>query len=331
MKWNVSDKASKLHDDALIWDNHACLTLDLDDHYLPQLKRFKDSGVDMVVLNVGFDLYPWERTVLRIAHLRRWLLAQSGLYRLIESVEDIWQAKRDNKLAVAFDIEGFVAVEEHISLIQFFYDLGVRWMLIAYNINNEAGGGVHDDDSGLTDFGRGVLDEMARVGMIACCSHTGPRTAMEVFEYSDNPVILSHSNPKALKDHPRNVSDELMQACAATGGVVGINGVGIFLDDVETKTESLLQHIDYAVELIGAEHVGIGLDYTVDPSVCDLDLTELSRAYPPENEYEDGVTLVKPEQLPELTERLLGLGYNEQDIRAVLGENWVRVAERVWK
>ncbi len=329
--WNVSPRAAEVHANALVWDNHACVTLDLDNRYMPDLRRFRDSGVDMLVINVGFDAYPWERTILRLAHLRNWLLTHPEDYVLALTVDEILRAGQEAKLAVCFDIEGTVAIEEHVSLIRLYYDLGVRWMSIAYNLTNRVGGGIHDDDPGLTDFGRRMLDEMASVGMLVCCSHTGHRTCRDVFEYSQNPVLFTHSNPSALKNHPRNIPDDLMKACAKSGGVVGINGIGIFLGDLQTRTESMVRHIDYAVQLIGADHVGIGLDYTIDPSVCEVDLTTVSSVYPPGCEYEDGVTLVQPEQLPEVTEGLLKLDYSDEEVRAVLGQNLLRVARQVWK
>src|SRR5690606_36645690 len=135
------------------------------------------------------------------------------------------------------------AVADQPSLVSLYYELGVSWMLIAYNRNNAAGSGCQDEDRGLTDFGRMVIDEMTRVGMIVCCSHTGYRTAREVIDYSKNPVIFSHSNPRALRDHPRNIPDELMKACAARGGVVGINGIGLFLGENDNSTEAIVRHI----------------------------------------------------------------------------------------
>src|SRR5207244_1237923 len=99
-----------------------------------------------------------------------------------------------------------------------------------------------------------VIDEMARVGMIVCCSHTGHTTTMDVMEYSLKPVIISHSNPRAVHDHPRNVTDEAMRACAKTGGVVGLNGIGIFLGDNDISTETFVRHLDYVVQLIGPQH-----------------------------------------------------------------------------
>jgi membrane dipeptidase len=245
-------------------------------------------------------------------------------------VADIEAAKRDGKLAVAFDIEGGRAVEAHPGLVEIFYRLGVRWMLIAYNKNNRLGGGCQDEDSGLTDYGRLIIDEMERVGMVLCCSHTGYRTAREAIEYSRNPVIFSHSNPRALWDHERNIPDDLMQACARTGGVVNLNGIGIFLGNNDNSTETLLRHIDYAVELIGAEHVGLGLDYVFDQAELDEYVRSRPDIYPPEKGYGAGIAMIEPERFPVIAEALLRKGYSETDVQGIMGHNNLRVAKRVW-
>ena len=108
-----------------------------------------------------------------------------------------------------------------------YHRLGVRQALFADNLNNAAGGGCHDEDRGLTDFGRAVVQEMNRAGMLVDCSHSAYRTTMEAMEVSSAPVVFSHSNPKALWDHGRNIRDDQIKACAATGGVVGVNGLGL--------------------------------------------------------------------------------------------------------
>ena len=241
------------------------------------------------------------------------------------------RAKADGKLAVAFDIEGMTALGGQVSMVRTYYDLGVRWMLVAYNKNNEAGGGCQDDDQGLTAFGRAVLDAMARVGMIVCCSHTGERTAMAVFEHAANPVILSHSNPAALQAHPRNVSDRVMQACAETGGVVGLNGIGYFLQGHDTSPDNFVRHIDYAVERVGPDHVGLGIDYVFDTQEL-IDFLENHRDLFPESEgYTGSPEMIAPEQIPAITEALLRRGYPESAIRGILGENLLRVARQVWR
>jgi membrane dipeptidase len=246
-------------------------------------------------------------------------------------VADIEAAKRDGKLAVCFDIEGGRAVEAHPGLVEIFYRLGVRWMLIAYTKNNRLGGGCQDEDTGLTAYGRRIIDEMQRVGMVLCCSHTGYRTAREAIEYSSNPVIFSHSNPRAVWDHPRNIPDDLMRACAATGGVVNLNGIGIFLGNNDNSTERLLEHIDYAVELIGAEHVGLGLDYVFDSAELDEYMRSRTDLFPPDKGYGSRLAMIEPERFPHIVEALLKRGYSETQVQGLLGHNNLRLAARVWR
>ena len=174
-----------------------------DEVFLPELARYHRAGTDVVSLNVGFDAVPWENTVRMSAHFRHWVRRHAADYKLIETVADVVQAKAEGKLGITFDIEGGCSLTEQLSMVELYYDLGVRWMLFAYNLNNALGGGCQDDDQGLTTFGRQVLDEMARVGMVACCTHTGFRTTMDVMQYSTNPVIFSHSNPLGVWKHKR--------------------------------------------------------------------------------------------------------------------------------
>jgi membrane dipeptidase len=330
---SAADAAATFLRDNLVWDNHGCMPLrPLDESFLPQLVRYKKAGVDAAFINIGYGEHPIELHLRMIAQFRRWLSLRPDDYIIIRTVGDIDRARREGKLAVGFDIEGARAIGDQLSLVQLYYDLGVRWMLIAYNRGNLVGGGCHDEeDTGLTSFGREVLDEMARIGMVACCTHTGPRTSMEVIAHSKNPVIFSHSNPRALRDHQRNISDEAMRACAATGGVVGINGVGIFLGENDISTETVVRHIDYAVSLIGIDHVGFGFDYVFDMDELIEYLKTQRHTFPAGKGYDNVPKFVPPEQLPEIIAALLRLGYKQQEIAKIAGLNLMRVARQVWK
>lgn len=266
-----------------------------------------------------------------LAHFRRWLSLNSDRYQVIGRIGDIEEARRTGKLAVGFDIEGMNAVADQPSLVQLYYDLGVRWMLIAYNRNNRAGGGCQDEDTGLTDFGRRIIDEMTRVGMVLCCSHAGARTAREAIDYSPDPVIFSHSNPAGIWPHERNVSDELLRACASRGGVVGINGLGPFLGDNDNRVETLVRHIEYAVELVGEDHVGLGLDYVFDTQELDDYVAAHPELFPPERGYGGAVKMVAPEALGQVVEELTRIGFGDDALRKILGGNFLRIAQHVWR
>jgi len=149
---------------------------------------------------------------------------------------------------------------------------------------------------------------------------------------STRPVVFSHANPRALIDHPRNITDEQIRACAATGGVVGINGISLFLGDASSET--VARHIDYVAQLVGAAHAGIGLDFLFAPDVDDSPPgRDRDYWWPPEAGYgtaHSAIALVQPEQLPELTDILLRRGYSEADVLAILGGNFLRAAEAAW-
>lgn len=328
----ISPNAKALHDSALVWDNHACLPMGKVAEFAPQIRRFTQSGANVVAINIGDSNIPLETQMRVAAEMRAFIAAHPTEFVLALTVADIHRAKREGKLAIFFDVEGGYAMGEQLSILQFYYDIGVRWMLMVYNSKNAIGYGVHDpEDHGLTPFGYQVIAEMDRIGMVKCCTHTGYRTARDVLAASKKPVIFSHSNPRKLRDHPRNIPDDLIQGAARTGGVVCINGVGIFLGDNDIRTETVANHIDYVVQLIGADHVGIGLDYVFDMEEMDASLEQNAHIFPAGFGYKPGIKFVAPEQLPELTETLLKRRYAEDDVRKILGGNLLRVAEAVWR
>ena len=331
-EYSVSTSTRSLIENNLVWDNHSCMPLrPQDESFLPQLGQFRDAGVNIVSLNVGFDSVSWENTLPMLRCFRDWLAEHDEHYMLVASTEDISEAKKSGKTGVHFDIEGACALNGRLELIETYYELGVRWMLIAYNQNNIAGGGCQDDDQGLTDFGREMLDEMARVGMVACCSHTGFKTSMQVMEHTNQPVIFSHSNPAAMWQHKRNISDEAIKACAETGGVIGVNGIGIFLGDNEATVTNMVKHTDYLVQLVGPDHVGIGLDYVFDRQEVDDFVKKNPQIFPPEDGYSDGLTMLAPAAIPELIQGLVELGYDDDVLCKIMGGNHLRVARQVWK
>jgi membrane dipeptidase len=326
-------RAAQLLHESLVWDNHGCMPVARphDTRFLPQLQRYRAAGVSAVMLNIGFGDMGIEDHVRTVASLRHWIRARPDEYVLIDTVDDVEHAHATGRLAVGFDIEGANAVADQPSLVQLYYDLGVRWMLLAYNNNNRVGGGCQDEDGGLTTYGREVLAEMERVGMQVCCSHTGHRTVRDVMAVATRPVMFSHSNPSALHSHPRNIPDDLIVACAATGGVVGINGIGSFLGHNDNSSETYARHVDHVAQLVGAQHVALGLDYVFDTQELDDYLARMSHTFPAELGYGKGVRMVAPEQLEAIVQALQGWGYSDADLQAVLGGNLLRLARAVWK
>lgn len=323
----ISKQAQQIHDHALVWDTHACFPL-RPDADLSELKRYRDSGVNFVSLNIGMDMDPFENVIQVLARYRAYIASHPDDYLLAPTVEKVLEAKNDGRLAVAFDLEGSDPLLGNVNLVSFYYDLGVRQMLLAYNRDNRASGGCMEGNIGLTDFGRDLIREMNRVGMVVDVSHMGYRATLEAFEISSAPVIYSHSNPAALREHARNITDEQIKACARTGGVIGINGIGDFLGG--TSSELIVQNIEYVMDLVGPEHVGMGLDYVIDKQEL-IDYIEGHPEIFPADKISHFVSFVEPEQFPEFTELLVQKGYAEQTIRGILGENFLRVAREVWK
>ena len=317
--------------DYLVWDNHGCMPLRADDKsFLPALRRYRDAGFTVVSLNVGMDVTPWENNLRMLAQFRAWIREHNDLYVLAERVADVERAKSEGKLAICFDIEGGNALDGNIDMVQLYYDLGVRWMLIAYNKNNGLGGGCLDDDQGLTLFGRQVIEQMERTGMVICCSHTGHRSAMQVMERASKPVIFSHSNASTLWPHPRNISDELIRACAQTGGVVGVNGIGVFLDENEARTDSIVRQIDYIAQLVGPQYVGIGLDYVFDWQEMEDFARKNPSVFPAASGHGSTPKIIEPERTWQVVDSLERLGYKTNDLADILGGNHLRVAQRTW-
>ena len=327
--WEISPEAAALHRDALVWDDHGGFAYS-EAAILEGLERWRGSGIDYLSINAAYDLTPWTLAIEALAQFRLWIRNHPETLVQVETVADVHRAKAEGKLAVTFDIEGMNALNGDAGMVDLYYRLGVRHMLFAYNRNNLAGGGCHDADIPLTDFGRQVIAEMNRVGMVVDCSHTGYRTSMDAIEASRAPVIFSHSNARTLCDHERNIWDDQIKACAATGGVIGVTGVGIFLGPRGPEVDHLAEHIDHMVELVGADYVGVGMDSVLHSAEPGGPFTR-NRDYWPESQYPDnGTGYVPPEAMPKLTQALLDRGYDEGAVRGILGGNFLRVAEAVW-
>jgi membrane dipeptidase len=314
------------------WDNHACVPLADEARTLAALRRYHAAGFSLIHVNVGDSDIPIAETVRQLAFARRTIRAHPDEFALVSSVADIAEVKRQGKLAICFDLEGAHGLESNLEFVSLLYDLGVRWMLVAYNRRNQVGGGCHDaHDEGLSEFGHRWVAEMEAVGMIVDVAHTGYRTALEVCAIARRPVNISHSNPLAVRNHPRCVPDALMQACAATGGVLGISGVGIFLGDNDASTDAVMRSIDRAVEVMGVDHVGLGLDFVFDTADMDALLASRANIWPVEFGYRPGIKFVEPERLGAIIDQLLARGYSEADVAKLAGGNFLRVAAEVWR
>lgn len=302
--------------------------------------KYKKAGVTWLSMTAGSD---HTRSTGEMIHMlaasRRYLLERPEEYLFVEKLADVARAKAEGKLAVNFNFQGSNPLEVDINLVEVYRRLGVGHMLLAYNDKNSAGGGCHDeDDPGLSPYGKSLVREMNRVGMVVDATHTAYRTTMDIFGISTAPVIFSHSVAWGLHKHERNIKDDQIKACAKSGGVVGLNGVAIFMseDPYDISAPTLFRHLDYVVELVGHEHVGLGLDHVPgqdEPNPQGRATFAQMAALYGEDQYPpaDRMAICGPSVIAPLTQEMIDHGYTDAQIKAILGENWMRVFAAVWK
>lgn len=299
------------------------------------LSRFSNSGFNLVSLAVATDATSLERTIQFIAEVRGRVTTESK-YILAETVKDIEKAKTENKLAVNFLLQGPNAISKNLDMLDVYYQLGVRSMILAYNIRNPfADGCIEPEDAGLSRLGRQLIHKMNETGMLIDCSHTGYRSSLDAISLSKFPVIFSHSNVHALRPHPRNLKDDQIKSISQSGGVIGINGNGILLSESgEATIQKFVEHIDYISQLVGPECVALGTDWVYFPELFEDYMSRQAIFY--STAYQKGIeaeklTAIQPEQMIEVVDLLLQRGYSSQHIQGILGENYLRVARQVWK
>jgi membrane dipeptidase len=276
--------------------------------------RAREAGITCTVQAAWVDpvYYPVapRRAHEAIDGLLRQIGGARGV-RLALRADDITAAHQAGELAVLLNIEGAEAIQGSLALLRNYYRLGVRMMGLVWNHRNEVAEGVGEPESGggLTRFGREVVREMNRLGMLIDLAHITPAGFFQVLELSEDPVLFTHGNCQALYEHPRNLTDEQIKALAAHGGVFGISFVSSFMGKETATLTTVADHIDHVCQLLGnADHVALGSDF--------------DGATPPPG-LED-VTC-----LPQLTAELLRRGYAEEDLVKILGGNYLRVFRQV--
>ena len=317
------------------WDAHVCLPQHADASFEP-VARLHAAGVHYASLNVGADMNPLTQVMSVIAGYRATIAAQPDRYVLASTTGDVLRAAREGKMALTFDLEGSAPLLEQPHMVELYASLGVRQIHFAYNRNNAIAGGCHDEPRGLTPLGRRMVRAVNEAGVIMDCAHTGRISSLEIMAESSKPVVFSHANPYALVPHGRNVTDEQIRACAATGGVVCISGLSWFLGSASPTAADVARHAAYVAEVAGVEHVGIGTDICFseaglddtppggfDPSYWWPASAGYSREHPP--------TFVAPAMWRELAGALRDTGMTEAETALVMGGNMLRVAQATWR
>jgi membrane dipeptidase len=258
------------------------------------------------------------------------------LFSLVGRAEDIDHAKAKQKIAVIMGLQNADEFRD-VKDVKAFYELGLRCAQLTYNSQNLIGSGSTDRvDGGVSDYGVEIIKAMNQVGMLIDVSHSGDRTTLDAIELSPKPIAFTHSNCRALNNHPRLKTDEAIRKLAAKGGVMGITGVRNFVKNKEpTTVEDIVDHIDHVVNLAGIEHVGIGTDSDLlgyDHMPPDQ-YKKLKAGYKSSYAFRDKIDtdgFNHPRKMYDLTAALIHRGYSDANIQAVLGGNFRRLLGSTW-
>jgi membrane dipeptidase len=264
-------------------------------------------------------------------------VAHQSLVTVGGTVQDILDAHADGTIAMVPALEGAAPIENELDRLDVLFGLGVRMIGVTYSESNQLGGGIRDPgDGGLTRFGRDAVRRMNRLGMAIDLSHTGDLTAMQTCAASERPVFLSHSGARALYPELKNKGDDLLRAVADTGGVIGIEAsphVTISPVHPRHSLESVMDHFEYCVDLVGIDHVGFGPDtlFGDHVGIHHLYAAELDSGQEPDHEevpYVEG--LENPSEFPNVLRWLVAHGYPDDQIAKALGANALRALGQVW-
>ena len=366
---SVSPRARKLHFSSLVVDTHDDTTqrffsrdFDLGKRNPTghiDIPRMREGGMNAIFFSIWIDgrtLGPpaIQQALDQVDAVHQNVQKYSNDLAFAQTADEVRRAHEQGRIAVLMGVEGGHMLGNDLRMVRIFRDLGVRYMTLSHFYNDEWADSSTDKPAhnGLTDYGKEIVREMNRQGMLVDISHVSDKTFYDALAVSRAPMIASHSSCRALCDHPRNMTDDMIKALAAKGGVIQINYEKSFLDQAykdardkqsggvvavfdqmkkecgkdqncleQRMTEQekqataegklphvswtrIIDHIDHAVKLVGADHVGLGSDFD-------------GASMP------DGMDDVT--HLPQITDALLKKNYSEADIRKILGENTLRV------
>jgi membrane dipeptidase len=299
---------------------------------------FKQSGINVFHIAIGTGgPEAYLETLQFLSGYNTLLARHDNWFERVETPARLDGIKTSGKVGLLLGVQN----SEHfrkVDDVDYFYGLGQRVSQLTYNARTLIGNGSTERrDEGLADFGLAIVERMNKLGMAADVSHCGDRTTLDAFEVSKKPVLITHSNCRALNpNHPRCKTDEAIKAMAAKGGVMGITEVRMFVSAKEpTTVESMLDHYDYVAKLVGVEHLGVGSDIDLlgyDAMPPD-EYKQLKAGY--KNSYAfrdkidiDGYSFAK--RPFDIAEGLIRRKYNDADIEAILGGNFRRVLKQIW-
>jgi membrane dipeptidase len=299
-------------------------------------KRLRTGGVNVQVLPVfiedrylpGLGL----REILRAVEVVLGdLEADSAAMQLATDASSIDTTLVAGKIAGILALEGCDGLGGDLALLRLLYRLGVRMVAFTWDRRNEFADGTGvANPGGLTDAGRAAVQEMFAHRVLCDVSHLALPGFRDVMKLAKAPIIASHSNARALCDHRRNLTDAQIRAIAETGGVIGMNFYGKFVDSVAPSVERMADHVEHIAELVGIDHVGLGADFLEQPIRVIAKAAFVDSPHDPSVLDEWIPDCQEVEHLPRFTVALLQRGFSQTDIAQVLGENWLRIFRQVW-
>ncbi len=310
------------------------------------LVHVSDSGITAVNLTVNVRASEngtaYENTRARIAEWARELETHPEVLAPVRTVAELSDAKASNRLGLILGFQDTVPVEDDLSRIEEFYDLGVRIIQLTYNIDNEIGSGcLAPDDRGLTELGLEAVARMNELGVLVDLSHCGPQTTLDGIRASSGPVSVTHSGCRAIFDHPRSKDDQTLRLLAERGGVVGIYLMPFLNSSGPPTLDDVLVHIEHALNVCGEDHVAIGSDQGIVPLDVSGGFTAQFEAVS-ERRSAAGIAAPREDTIPyvpalnharrldTIADSMADRGHSDRVIEKVLGANFVRLFEDVW-
>jgi membrane dipeptidase len=301
-------------------------------------QEFLDSGINVFHPAIGLGgITPFETALRWFASWNSFIAGNDTRLMRVDSAGDFARIKSAKKIAVILGLQN----SEHFRTpndVNLFHALGQRVSQLTYNSRNLIGNGSTERrDEGISDFGAAIIARMNTVGMAVDVSHCGDRTTLDAFELSKKPVLITHSNVRALANgHPRDKADEAILAVKKSGSVMGITGVRMFVSDKEPTTiETALDHFDYVAKRIGPEHLGVGSDIDLhgyDDMPPELN-KQLRAGYKGSYGFREKIDIEgidHPKRMFDLTEGLIRRKYSDANIEGILGGNFKRVLTDIW-
>jgi membrane dipeptidase len=298
-----------------------------------------DGGPAAISMIRSHTSWSWDDAVSDIG-MRQCDWAHQGLVRPVRCLDDVHAAKADDMVGVVLTLESCSPIGNDLDRLDVLFGLGVRLMGLVYSESNSLGSGLADTgDAGLTRFGRRVVQRMNKLGMLIDVSHCGDRTSLDAMTASESPVLITHAGARSLWPSARMKPDDVIKACAETGGVIGIEaalGTTMTMQDRRHSLDTVMAHVEACIDLVGVDHVAMGPDthfgdHLAWYQVFSDAFNEKAEGAPEYEEAEFVRGCENPrEAVPNMVRWLLDRGYSDTDVEKIAGGNVLRVLGEVW-